>query len=571
MSEHNTTIAYFSMEIALEPAMPTYSGGLGVLAGDTIRSAADLKVPMVAVTLLHRKGYFHQKLDPSGWQTESPADWPVEKFCRELPAHANVIIEGREVKLKAWQYTVKGSGGHEIPVLLLDTDLPINAEWDRALTHWLYGGDAHYRLCQEAILGMGGVRMLRALRFDQIRRFHMNEGHSSLLTLELLREQAVRHARRVFNHDDVEQVRQQCVFTTHTPVPAGHDQFPLEMVQHMIGPPDLFQMKEVFCCEGALNMTYLALNLSHYVNGVAKRHGEVSRQILTPRDANHHYQIDSITNGVHLATWAAPSFAALFDRHIPGWREDNSSLRNALRIPTDDIWQAHVAAKASLLDEVNRRAQVGFASDVFTLGFARRATAYKRAGLLFADTARLKSLAARFGRMQVLFAGKAHPHDEPGKHLIQQIVRARDSLHPEVNVLYLENYDWDLARLLVAGVDVWLNTPQPPLEASGTSGMKAALNGVPSLSVLDGWWMEGCIEDVTGWAIGDHDATTHPIDRTQRDAASLYEKLERVVLPRFQQQRDQFVRIMRQAIALNASHFNTQRMVQEYVVKAYFT
>lgn len=571
MSEHNATIAYFSMEIALEAAMPTYSGGLGVLAGDTIRSAADLKVRMVAVTLLHRKGYFHQKLDPSGWQMESPADWPVEKFCRELPAHANVIIEGREVKLKAWQYTVKGSGGHEIPVLLLDTDLPTNAEWDRTLTHWLYGSDAHYRLCQEAVLGMGGVRMLRALRFDQIRRFHMNEGHSSLLTLELLREQAVRHARRVFNHDDFEQVRQQCVFTTHTPVPAGHDQFPLEMVQHMIGPPDLFQMKEVFCCEGALNMTYLALNLSHYVNGVAKRHGEVSRQILTPRDANHHYQIDSITNGVHLATWTAPSFAALFDRHIPGWREDNSSLRNALRIPTDEIWQAHAAAKCRLLDEVNRRAQVGFASDVFTLGFARRATTYKRASLLFADTTRLKSLAAHFGRVQVLFAGKAHPHDEPGKHLIQQIVRSRDSLRPEVNVVYLENYDWDLARHLVAGVDVWLNTPQPPLEASGTSGMKAALNGVPSLSVLDGWWMEGCIEDVTGWAIGDHDATTHPTDRTQRDAASLYEKLERVILPRFHEQRDQFARIMRQAIALNASHFNTQRMVQEYVVKAYFT
>lgn len=571
MSEHSATIAYFSMEIALEPEMPTYSGGLGVLAGDTIRSAADLNVPMVAVTLLHRKGYFNQKLDPSGWQTESTADWPVEKFCRELPAPANILIEGREVKLKAWQYTVKGRGGHEIPVLLLDTDLPTNAEWDRTLTSWLYGGDAHYRLCQEAVLGMGGVRMLRALRCDQIRRFHMNEGHSSLLTLELLREQAVRHARRVFNHDDVEQVRQQCVFTTHTPVPAGHDQFPLEMVQRMIGPPDLFQMKEVFCCEGALNMTYLALNLSHYVNGVAKRHGEVSRQILTPRDDNHHYQIDSITNGVHLATWAAPSFAALFDRHIPGWREDNSSLRNALRIPTDEIWQAHAAAKARLLDEVNRRAQGGFASDVFTLGFARRATAYKRAGLLFADPARLKSLAARFGRMQVLFAGKAHPHDEPGKHLIQQIVQSRDSLRPEVNVVYLENYDWELARFLVAGVDVWLNTPQPPLEASGTSGMKAALNGVPSLSVLDGWWMEGCIEDVTGWAIGDHDTTTHPTDRTQQDAASLYEKLERVVLPRFLQQREQFARIMRQAIALNASHFNTQRMVQEYVLKAYFT
>jgi len=374
----------------------------------------------------------------------------------------------------------------------------------------------------------------------------------------------------VFNHDDVEQVRQQCVFTTHTPVPVGHDQFPLEMVQRMIGPPELFEMKEVFCCQGVLNMTYLALNLSHYVNGVAKRHGEVSRQILTPRDANHHYQIDSITNGVHLATWGAPSFAALFDHHIPGWREDNSSLRNALRIPTEEIWQAHVTAKTRLIEEVNRRTQAGFDTDTFTLGFARRSTAYKRASLLLTDIARLKNIAARFGGIQVVFAGKAHPQDEPGKHLIQQIVRATDSFRPEVKITYLENYDWDMARLLAAGVDVWLNTPQPPLEASGTSGMKAALNGVPSLSVLDGWWMEGCIEDVTGWAIGDHDVNISPPEHTQRDAASLYDKLEHVVLPRFCQQRDQFARIMRQAITLNAAHFNTQRMVQEYVVKAYF-
>ena len=559
------------MEIALEPALPTYSGGLGMLAGDTIRSAADLNVPMVAVTLLHRKGYFNQKLDPSGWQTEAPADWPVEKFCRELLVHAYVLIEGRSVQLRAWQYTVKGITGHEVPVILLDTDLPANSAWDRALTDHLYGGDARYRLCQEAVLGMGGVRMLRALRFEHIRRFHMNEGHASLLTLELLSEQALRHTSRVFNHKDVEEVRKQCVFTTHTPVPAGHDQFPLEMVQRLIGPPDLFQMKEVFCCEGVLNMTYLALNLSHYVNGVAKRHGEVSRQILTPRDANHHYRIDSITNGVHLATWAAPSFASLFDRHMPGWREDNSSLRNALRIPTEEIWQAHVAAKARLIEEVNRRAHADFDTDTFTLGFARRATTYKRSSLLLTDTARLKVIAGQVGKVQVVFAGKAHPHDEPGKHLIQQIVQATNAVRPEVRMVYLENYDWDMARLLVAGVDVWLNTPQPPLEASGTSGMKAALNGVPSLSVLDGWWLEGCIEDGTGWAIGDHcDASLDPADRARCDAASLYDKLEHVVLPRFYTQREKFVRIMRQAIALNASHFNTQRMVQEYVVKAYF-
>lgn len=552
------TIAYFSMEVALDPAMPTYSGGLGMLAGDTIRSAADLGVPMVAVTLLHRKGYFNQKLDASGWQTESPAAWEVEKHCREVSPRSYVSIEGRNVHVRAWRYAVNGINGHTVPVILLDTDLPENADWDRTLTHFLYGGDAHYRLCQEAILGIGGVRMLDALGYSHIVRFHMNEGHASLLALELLDQSARLMNHSGFGHEEVRLVRDRCVFTTHTPVAAGHDQFPLDHVARVLGRQDLFSQHEVFCCAGVLNTTYLALNLSRYINGVAKKHGEVSRQILTPRDANHHYQIDSITNGVHLATWAAPSFVALFDRHIPGWRQDNSSLRNALRIPLEEVWQAHVAAKARLIAEVNGRAHTDFDAETLTVGFARRATAYKRANLLLSDTARLKSIAAKAGRLQVIYAGKAHPKDEPGKQIIQLIIQAKYSLSPEVKLVYVENYDWDLARLLVAGVDVWLNTPQPPLEASGTSGMKAALNGVPSLSVLDGWWIEGCIEDVTGWAIGDHS-----------DAASLYEKLEQVVLPRFYKERDEFARIMRQAIALNASHFNTQRMVQEYVLKAY--
>lgn len=360
MNTSPETIAYFSMEIALDPAMPTYSGGLGMLAGDTIRSAADLKVPMVAVTLLYRKGYFNQKLDPSGWQTEAPSEWPEEKFCHELPARAYVLVEGHKVQVCAWQYTVRGISGHEVPVILLDTDLPNNTEFDRTLTDFLYGGDARYRLCQEAVLGIGGVRMLRALGYQNVRRFHMNEGHASLLALELLDESAHSNLRPRFNHDDVETIRRECVFTTHAPVPAGHDKFSLDDVGRVLGRSDFAAHHDVFCCEGELNMTYLALNLSHYVNGVAKSHGEVSRQILTPRDAEHHYRIDSITNGVHLATWAAPSFAALFDRYIPGWREDNSSLRNALRIPAEEIWQAHAAAKAKLIAEVNGRAHGDF-------------------------------------------------------------------------------------------------------------------------------------------------------------------------------------------------------------------
>ena len=566
----NEFIAYFSMEIALDPAMPTYSGGLGVLAGDTIRSAADLKVPMVAVTLLHRQGYFRQRLDPTGWQTEEAVAWDVHKFCRELSPRVQVSIEGRTVHLRAWQYTVKGVSGHAVTVVLLDADLPENSEWDRALTHHLYGGDFHYRLCQEIILGMGGVRMLRALDYHDVRRFHMNEGHAAFLGLELLDERARWFKRAAFTDEDVQAVRAQCVFTTHTPVPAGHDKFPVDHAARVLGRSDVLTMRDVFCCAGELNLTYLALNLSHYVNGVAKKHGEVSRQMLTPHDATHHYQIDHITNGVHLGTWAAPSFVELFDRHIPGWRTDNPSLRNALRIPAEEIWQAHQAAKTRAIEEVNRRANANFDLETFTIGFARRATSYKRAELLITEPSRLREIASRAGRLQIIYSGKAHPGDDAGKRAIRQIVQTRDALGPEVRIVYLENYDWELGALLTSGVDLWLNTPLPPMEASGTSGMKAALNGVPSLSVLDGWWIEGCIEGITGWAIDGVGQGKETENRTPQDAASLYHQLERVVVPLYYGKRDRFIEVMRHAIALNASHFNTQRMVQEYIVKAYF-
>jgi len=571
MNNSQSIIAYFSMEIALDPAMPTYSGGLGILAGDTIRSAADMKVPMVAVTLLHRKGYFRQRLDESGWQHEEPANWRVEDFLKELPSRVMVTIEGRAVHLRAWQYTIKGLGDHEVPVFLLDADLPENAEWDRTLTHFLYGGDTYYRLCQEVILGIGGVRMLRALGYHEVQRFHMNEGHAALLALELLDERAGWFKRDQFNHEDVEAIRPQCVFTTHTPVPAGHDQFSLELVGRVLGRREMFEMKEVFCCEDRLNMTFLALNLSHYVNGVAKRHGEVSRHLLQPKDANHHYQIDHITNGVHAATWTSAPFRALFDRHIPGWEVDNASLRHALNLPSGEVWEAHQQAKRQLLERVNRETHAGMEETAMTLGFARRAASYKRGDLLVRDLERLKRVAAKAGKLQVIYAGKAHPHDQKGKQFIQRIVQVKALLGPDVKIVYLENYDMDLARLITSGVDVWLNTPQPPMEASGTSGMKAALNGVPSLSVLDGWWIEGFIEGKTGWSIGeDCSLELENSERAACDAASLYDQLEQAVLPLFCSQREQFIDVMRHCIALNGSFFNTQRMVQQYVLKAYF-
>jgi starch phosphorylase len=564
MTMNERSIAYFSMEIALEPAMPTYAGGLGILAGDTIRSAADLKVPLLAVSLLHRKGYLVQRLDASGWQREQPAEWVVEDFLVEMPQRAKVMIEGRTVHVRAWKLEVKGEGGFVVPVFLLDTDLPENSEWDRTLTHYLYGGEQLYRLCQEVVLGIGGVRMLRANGFQHLTRYHMNEGHAALLGLELLDELAGKAGRPTFNHADVEVVRQQCVFTTHTPVTAGHDQFPLDMAGRVLGRTELFAMKEVFCCEGRLNMTFLALNLSHYVNGVAKKHAETS-QLMFAR-----YQIDAITNGVHAATWTSPPFRALFDRHIPGWRQDNFSLRFAHSIPPEEVWAAHSVAKRTLVEHVNRVSNAGLDASVLTLGFARRAAPYKRGHLLVTDVGRLKSVASKAGRLQVIYGGKAHPNDRGGKELIQRIVQLRDSLKPDLKLVYLENYDMEQARLTTAGVDVWLNTPQPPLEASGTSGMKAALNGVPSLSILDGWWIEGWIEGATGWAIGEKcEKSPADPDRSACDAASLYEKLEKVVIPLFCGERNRFIDVMRHCISLNGSFFNTQRMVQQYVVKAY--
>lgn len=561
---NDRVIAYFSMEIAIAPEIPTYAGGLGVLAGDTIRAAADQGVPMLAVTLIHRKGYLKQRFDSSGWQREEPVDWKVEEHLEELPFRVSVMIEGRPVSVRAWKRDVTGIGGATVPVFLLDTDVPENSAWDRTLTHYLYGGDALYRISQEMVLGIGGIRMLRVIGFPHLKRYHMNEGHAALLGLELLDERLRAAGRASVTHEDVDAVREQCVFTTHTPVAAGHDRFPLDLATRVVGRQDLAEMKEVFCCNDSLNMTFLALNLSHYVNGVAKSHARTSQHMFT------HYQVDAITNGVHAATWTAAPFQELFDRYIPGWRQDNFSLRFAHGLPTDAIWSAHQNAKQTLLNRVNAETSAGMDLEEFTIGFARRAAAYKRLDLLVSDVARLKDLARRVGRMQVIYAGKAHPNDHSGKELIQHIAHVAEALKPEVTVVYLADYGMELAKLLTSGVDLWLNTPLPPLEASGTSGMKAALNGIPSLSILDGWWIEGWIEDQTGWSFGERANGTEPDpDRSRRDAESLYQKLETVVLPRFYRERQRYVEIMRHCISLNGSFFNTQRMIQQYVLKAY--
>ena len=557
-------VAYFSMEIGVDPNVPTYAGGLGVLAGDFVRAAADLGLPLVAVTLLHRKGYFRQRLDATGRQREEPAEWDVEAHLEALPTRVTVTINGQPVVVRAWRRRVTGLGGATVSVYFLDTEVEDNTTRDRALSHFLYGGDAAYRLAQEAVLGIGGVRMLRALGYDHIHRFHLNEGHSALLVLELASERLRASGRAAADDGDVDAVRQMCVFTTHTPVPAAHDQFPLDLAERVIGAHPMSQLMHRCCYGGALNMTYLALNFSHYVNGVAMRHGEVSRRMFGG------YHIDAITNGVHAATWVSEPFRTLFDRHIPSWRADNFSLRYAVGIPASEIWDAHVAAKLQLLELVNRHQSPPLDPTVLTIGFGRRASTYKRADLLVSDPERLRAIARAAGGLQVVYAGKAHPRDEEGKRIIEHVFRAREALGSDVPIVYLEDYDMEMARLLTAGADIWLNTPHPPLEASGTSGMKAALNGVPSLSILDGWWIEGHVEGVTGWAIGSDGRMplVETADNTAH-AAALYDTLEHTVAPLFYRNRDRFTDVMRYAIALNGSFFTAQRMLQEYVVKAY--
>ncbi|TVQ33559.1 MAG: alpha-glucan family phosphorylase [Phycisphaeraceae bacterium] len=553
-------IAYFSMEIGIEQRIHTYCGGLGMLAGDSIRSAADLGLAMTAVTLASRRGYFRQMLDKSGRQTEAPAPWPIEELTEETPARAVVRIEERDVHIRAWRRDVVGVGGAVVPLLFLDTDLPDNHPDDRRLTDQLYGGDDAYRLKQEAILGIGGVRILRALGHHDIHRFHMNEGHSSLLAAELLLERMRAEGKDEIDTRTIAEVRTHCVFTTHTPVPAGHDRFPRNMVRKILGRHEAFEQSGLFDHENKLNMTYAGFNLSRYINGVAKKHGEISRRMFSG------FTIDSITNGVHLGTWVSKPFAELFDRYMSGWRADNLSLRCGLSIPHAEVWEAHTSAKGTLLERIEADTGVKLSADALTLGYARRMTAYKRPLLIFNDLKRLRRIAEQIGPIQIVFAGKAHPRDDDGKAMIEKIHSAIAELRGEVDCVYLPEYDMELGALMTAGVDVWLNTPEPPLEASGTSGMKAAANGVPSLSVLDGWWVEGCIEGVTGWAIGGHN---NDIDH-DRDATLLYEKLEEAVLPAFYNDRHAFIDIMRHAIALNGSFFNTERMMRQYVVKAYF-
>jgi glycogen phosphorylase len=545
-------IAYFSMEIGVRNEIPTYAGGLGILAGDTIRSCADLNIPVVAVTLISRRGYFRQELDSRGRQIEHPQEWDPSRFMTLLDQKVAVKIGGHDVAVSAWLYRVQSLSGMVVPVIFLDTDVIGNSPGDREITYYLYGGDQRYRLKQEMVLGIGGVRMLRALGF-RVRKYHMNEGHSSLLAVELLS-----------NHrGEAGLVKDLCIFTTHTPVESAQDRFPYPLVKELLsGLADMDELRR-YGGEDELNMTRLALNVSNYINGVAKRHSEISMAMFPG------YQIHAITNGVHPYTWTCPCFRKLYDQYIPGWANEPEKLVRVEVIPDEEIWEVHRIAKKSLIDMVNSQTAAGMDYDSLTLGFARRATEYKRPTLIFSDLDRLRKVNRR-GRIQIVMAGKAHPRDAPGKKEIEDIFGYIGELKGDVKVCYLSDYDMDMAAKMVSGVDVWLNTPLPPEEASGTSGMKASFNGVVNFSVLDGWWIEGWIEGVSGWAIGPEPHEQVSVEeRRIWELDDIYNKLEYVIIPLFYHRRDVWIGKMNSSIGMIAYYFNSHRMMRRYVTEAY--
>ena len=600
------TVAYFSAEFGLHRALPIYSGGLGVLAGDHTKEASDMGIPLVGVSLLYRQGYLRQRIDNEGWQHDVPAklDPRAEPTTQVLNADGTpVFVEvdlgdnTGHLKLAVWKVQVG-----RVPIYLLDSDVEGNPEWTRQLSSRLYGGGAEHRLRQEIVLGIGGVRMLRALGIDPV-YWHANEGHAALHLLERVREHV--EAGLTFA-EAVEAVRACTVFTTHTPVPAGHDIFTETMMDEHFGAywPKLGVTREEFLALGVhgdepgFNFTALSLRLASHVNGVSEKHGEVSREMwhdMWPDKSVEDTPIISITNGVHLRTWISPIMRDTYNHYLPRkWterQEDEHVWETILNIPDEEFWKNHLRAKQALIDEMDERARRRYVegqfdawqvlssgpfqnANVLTLGFARRFATYKRATLLFRDMDRLAAILNNPDNpVQIVFAGKAHPADQGGKSLIRDIyMKARD---PKLGgrIAFVEDYEMGLASLLVSGVDVWLNNPRFPLEASGTSGMKAAANGVPNCSILDGWWIEGWREgDTNGWGIAPADLEGDAQDEAEANA--FYEVLEKQIVPMYYDRGPnglphEWITLAKEAIRTVAPNFSARRMLIDYVDKLY--
>jgi glycogen phosphorylase len=599
-------IAYFSFEFGLHSSVPIYSGGLGILSGDHAKEASDLGLPFVGVGFMYPQGYFRQRIPGHGWQEAVYQQLDINKapiapvyLTEDEELLVKVHVGDRDVYARVWHIQVG-----RISLYLLDTDVDENDPWDRELSARLYSGDSETRIRQEILLGIGGVRVLRALNIHPT-VWHMNEGHSAFLLLELIREKV---ATGMSFEEASAYVRQHSVFTTHTPVPAGHDAFTFHVVEHYFNGfwDQLGISRKEFLSLGenqeawgtAFNMTVLALRLAGKVNGVSQLHGEVSRamwQPVWPEKAVEEVPITAVTNGIHVSTWLSSELHDLYSKYVgPDWvtEEDNPSIWQRLSdMPDADLWETHLHLKRKLVSFLRERARRRWVEgisdptqiltmgmlldpDALTIGFARRFATYKRADLLFRDFERLQKMLLDLHRpMQLIFAGKAHPADDPGKSLIQQIYNLAKNSNLGGRVAFVEDYDMHVARYLTQGVDVWLNTPRRPREASGTSGMKAAVNGIPNCSILDGWWVEG-YNGANGWAIGRAEDYRSAEEQDMEDTRSLYQLLEEEIIPLYYtRDRDNvprgWVEIMRESICSIAPMFGTRRMVKEYTTDLY--
>lgn len=541
-SQPEPLVAYISMEIALENKIKTYAGGLGVLAGDILRSAVDLGFPIAGVTLFNRDGYFKQAINEKGEQKALP-DKSNFLLLKKMPQTVTVYIGEEKIIVGAWRYLIKSESGFFSPVYFLDTDLPGNSKANRDLSGNLYGGNEEYRLKQEIILGRGAIKMLEAVGHKKIKKVHLNEGHGALAAVELF----LRSKQRT-DKDKLKEVRSRCIFTTHTPIPKAQDIFSLPYLLSF--QPDFPGYLPGLIRNNAINLTSTGLFFSGYKNAVSKAHCRTARRIYKDRS------IRSITNGVDSIFWTAPEFATLYDKHIPGWRKDNSLLEKAAMIAPVEAWTAHQLAKKRLIDYLNKKQDIELDRDVFTVVFARRFAVYKRPEFIFKDLGRLLQI-NKNRRLQLIYAGKAHPNDMEGRELIKKVSLFSKGLSQSVRLVFLEDYDLEKAKLLVAGADLWLSNPLPPNEASGTSGMKAAHNGIPQISTLDGWWGEGYKKRKTGWLI------------KEKKNGDVYDLLEKEILPLYYETPEKWWKLMISTISLNASRFNSQRTLKEYMKKAY--
>ena len=534
------TIVYLTAEIGLKSDLHTYSGGLGVLAGDHVKSAADAGIDLVAVTLLYRQGYSEQHLDDNGIQTESYRDIDPAQHLVDTGVEITLPLDGTKIQSRLWKMVVEGVNGSTVDVIFLDTRHPENPEQFVNLGERLYGGDDSTRIRQEYLLGVGGIHALDALGIE-VGGLHLNEGHCTFAALEMLNRGWSR-----------EELKQKTLFTTHTPVPAGHDRFTWPAVEEVLGDllPD--DVREIANSGDTCSMSHLGIGLCGSTNAVSKLNAEVASEMF------HGTRIHPITNGIHHITWTSTATANLFDEQIQDWRSNPERLREASGIPADALTMAREKNRSYLRQMVEERTGVILDPGRLTIGFARRFATYKRANLVFSDLERLRAIGA--GRIQFVFSGKAHPRDEGGKALIRQIFEGAQELRDEIPVVFLQDYSMEIGRAMTGGVDVWLNNPIRPMEASGTSGMKAAMNGVPNLSILDGWWPEACIHGVNGWAIGNSEGERDD----ERDAKDLYRILEQDVLPVWENNRDRWIRIMLASMVASAG-FTGARMIQDYI------